>query len=353
MHDLSSWSIRLGHFVGVTVRVHAFFLIFAVFTLFLGARERMVTEATMALVVLFLSVLWHEMGHAFAAFRLGGRVEDIVLGPLGGLAFLRTPAHPRHDCVIAAAGPVANLLVVVALLPLLMKWGIDPVGLLHPMIPDDLVSESGTGILVVTLAFWLNWVLALVNLIPAFPLDGGRFARSLLWPYCGYRNSVIYVATAAKITAVGLCIAAWFARDAFPGEVIPAWFSLTLLAIFLFFSAKHEMDSLLSLHRPELVSPEEASLEYGGEDLFTSTMTSRSTAKPARRPSIWTQWLARRRESKLRRLKKQEMEEERRVDEILSRVHADGMEHLSPADKKLLRKVSARYRERLNPSSGS
>ena len=246
MHDLASWSVSLGRWGGVQVRVHALFVLFAIGTLSMST----VAEADLRWVgitlvgLLFVSVLLHELGHCYAAFREGFDADQIVIGPLGGLAQVQVPHDPRSEFVTALAGPTVNFSISATLAVMLaVIFGVDPLPLLHPLSPLA-VTDGPMLIAVAKLALWLNWVLLLVNLLPAFPFDGGRMLRSLLWQSKGYRTSVLIVAAVAKVTAIVILVAAVLMLKEPVGGLIPAWGPLAVLAVFLYFSAKQEVARL-------------------------------------------------------------------------------------------------------------
>ncbi|MFV2070026.1 MAG: hypothetical protein ACC645_23920, partial [Pirellulales bacterium] len=115
MHDLSNWSLNLGRWGGVHIRLHALFLLFAVGTLYLcttgsGSDRETFWLCGMALGVLLASVVLHEVGHCYATWRVGGYVDQVVLGPLGGLTVGSLPRVPQRGLISAAAGPLGNLL---------------------------------------------------------------------------------------------------------------------------------------------------------------------------------------------------------------------------------------------------
>jgi len=115
MRDWSFWSVSLGRFAGVQVRLHAFFLLFALGILYLASGgvtstdPGLVGDCALALAVLLVSVLLHELAHGIAAQRVGGSVEELVLGPFGGLAPMSVPAQPQLQLIVAVAGPLVNL----------------------------------------------------------------------------------------------------------------------------------------------------------------------------------------------------------------------------------------------------
>ena len=104
------WSISLGRWAGVTVYLHVFFLLLAVLVLaFTLPDQDLVVAGAIAVVVLLVSLLLHELGHALAALRVGGRVDTIVIGPVGGLVSPRFRNEPDNYLFVAMAGPLVHL----------------------------------------------------------------------------------------------------------------------------------------------------------------------------------------------------------------------------------------------------
>ena len=352
MSEHASWSLHLGRWYGVQVRLHMFFILFAALTLYLTwpsaendkALGGVSWLAVGALGVLLASVLLHEAGHAWMAARCGSRVHEIVLGPLGGLAPLEGLRSPRAELQACAAGPLANLAVCAVCLPTLAAFGESPWGLFSLLAPDELSTGATGGTVALKLVFWVNWVLLLVNLLPAFPFDGGRALRAgimVAYPHVRRRWASFFVAGLAKVTAWSICLAAWMVQFPEGHDALSPRFALVLLAIFLFFSAKHEEERSLA-ESAELDDPLDLALAR-----TQVPAGPQADAEAARTPGPFARWLTSRRELKLQRQRETEAEEERRVDEILSYVHEHGMQALSAADRDLLERVSARYRQRL------
>jgi Zn-dependent protease len=175
------WSYRIAAVRGIELKIHATFvfvvLLVAANWSSLGLPGLAFGAALMLL--LFACVTLHEFGHALAARRFGIPVREIVLLPIGGVALLgRNPRNAVQELVIAAAGPVVNVAIVALLLPALWLLGETPTvaaSLLRP--------RSDTTLSVAEALHWLvtaNVNLVLFNLIPAFPLDGGRILRGVL-----------------------------------------------------------------------------------------------------------------------------------------------------------------------------
>ncbi len=340
MRDLLSWNLSLGRWAGVQVRLHVFFVLFAIVAVHLSARDHR-AETLVALGVLFVSVLLHEFAHCFAAWRFGGSADQILLWPLGGLAQVNVSHEPRHELCTALAGPAVNLLLCSITAPMVWFFGQNGAQQLHALLNPLVtpVAVAGLGwIDVLRWTFWINWLLLLVNLLPALPLDGGRALRSLLWPRWGFKNSVLAVAFVAKyFMAVGLCAAAWWTHDS--QDYSYAALPLLLLAVLLYFSAKQETDRL---HDSD---PDNALFGYDFSQGYTSLEHAGTTQKPS--PGLVRNWLDERRAARLLRQQQIEAEEERRVDEVLARLHKSGLHTLSDEDRALLDRVSARYRNRL------
>jgi hypothetical protein len=245
--------------------------------------------------------------------------------------------------VAVVAGPLMNLgICLLAALALATQPNVNLVALMHPLSPDGIAA--GTSLVVgLKLGFWVNWTLVLVNLIPAFPFDGGRAlkagilsVRSDMDPHA----AVLIVARVAKLTSLGLLIIAWLVRDDTTSP-IATWFALVLLAIFVFFSArKAEM--------AEESSGEDAALGYDFSEGYTSLEKSGPKCSIQQRPGLLVSWFENRRRMKERVRRQIDAEEDGRVDEILTQVHQQGMESLSPEDRALLNRASHRYRNRLH-----
>src|SRR5260370_20103447 len=170
-----SWSWRIGRIAGIDVYMHFTFLLllgWLVAVHYLAHGD--LAEALGGLVfilTLFGIVVLHELGHALAARRYGIRTRDITLLPIGGVAGLeRMPDDPRQELVVAFAGPAVNVVLAAGLyLGLALGRGLAPVG--------DVIQVGGS---FVDQLFWVNVSLAVFNLLPAFPMDGGRVLRALL-----------------------------------------------------------------------------------------------------------------------------------------------------------------------------
>jgi len=163
-------SIRIARIFGIDVRLHVTFLALVAFLL--GWTFLPGTEASpltlLALGALFLIAALHEFGHALVARRLGVVVEDILFLPILLMARLRLPERPRTELAVAAAGPAVNLVLAGILLAAAPALGVAPADLLAW--PTSFFA----------LVFWVNLLMGTVNLLPAFPMDGGRCLRALL-----------------------------------------------------------------------------------------------------------------------------------------------------------------------------
>jgi stage IV sporulation protein FB len=354
MLDHAGWSLNLGRWAGVQVRLHLLFLLFAVFTLFLAWKAGQGDDpavflwlAVIGLTVLVASVIVHELAHVVLALGLGGNHDEVVLVPWGGLTDPSVEGEPRRAIAAFLAGPAANL--VVAALVGLALWlaGENVLGLLHPFAPAGLASTT-TWLAVAKSVFWVNWMLVLVNLVPALPFDGGRVLRAgilALWPRWGLQRTAVVLSLLGRIAGFVLLVAAVFLWSVYPEALVPPWFAVALLGIFLLLGARQReyVPPLLTADDGE--RGEDALFGYDFSQGYTSLERS-SEASDAPPPGPITMWFQQRQEAKLRRQREVEAEEERRVDDILARLHETGMQSLSEDDRALLQRVSARYRSR-------
>jgi stage IV sporulation protein FB len=332
------WSLSLGRWWGVPVRLHIFFLFFAVLALAFTIPAELAGAGVMAVGILLASLVLHEVGHAVAAVRVGGKVDAIVIGPVGGLISPRVPDEPEVQLFVALAGPIVHLtLVVAAAVVLTLAGEVRVVGLLHPLAPLDLM-EGGQWLVAAKLTLWLNWILMLLNLLPAYPFDGGPILRSMLWPAVGRRTARVVTSRFAMVIAVGVCGSGLLTFGADRDTPIPMWIPLITLGIFLFFSAKqdvasaapHELLDDLAGHRADEQSTEQL------EPMWPADADDQAVL-------VEHQQRAEEHEQHRRAM---EAYEDAQVDDILARLHNSSLESLSPDEVDVLRRASERYRRR-------
>lgn len=168
---MGSGSIRLFRFAGIQVSLHFTWFLVAIYQL--TSRPNQYESKIFAVyeyLALFLIVLLHEFGHAFACRQVGGMADQILLWPFGGIAFVQPPARPGAQLWSIAAGPLVN----VVLAPLLI--------LLRVMVAQtDLPLHMPDVYLLIVWIGYINIAILVFNLLPIYPLDGGQILRSLLW----------------------------------------------------------------------------------------------------------------------------------------------------------------------------
>ena len=168
-----SWSIPIGTVRGTVIRLHITFLLFLLwigFAHYSRGGAAAAVQGVLFIALLFLCVLLHEFGHIFAARRYGVQTPEVVLLPIGGVARLeRIPEEPSQELVVALAGPAVNI-VIAAVLYLLFGG----------FVPGDGTELANPGVSLLGRLAEANLFLALFNLIPAFPMDGGRVLRAFL-----------------------------------------------------------------------------------------------------------------------------------------------------------------------------
>jgi hypothetical protein len=218
-------------------------------------------------------------------------------------------------------------------------------GLLHPLAPAALIEGPPT-LVALKLTVWINWLLGWVNLLPAFPFDGGTVLRAVLRPLLGSRTATIYVFRFALTLAVGLAVVAWFVRDAYVEAAIPAWLPLALLAVFLLVSAQR--DALLVSRRvPEGALRVAESISDSDPLLFEEVDAEEEGEEEGILIESWRQKIREETDSR----QDQEDLEEARLDDVLARLHGKRFDQLSYEDRQLLQRASARYRSRLQSDS--
>jgi stage IV sporulation protein FB len=359
MQEFFRWSLPLGRFFGIPVRVHWLFPFVAAGLILQAALQKDVIpgtwiDAMMLEALLFGVILLHEFGHCFGARAVDGDAQEVLMWPLGGLAFVDVPHTPRANFIATAAGPAVNVVICIVsgLLfswvthfeyrlpwnPIPGDWGWYPYRI-NAEGAINLFQMDGTkadyypiaGIILARL-FWISWVLLLLNvLVPGFPLDGGRlFQCAVWWWQSDYRQGTILAVYAGFVSAIV------FGIYGIAGKEVLA----LCLALFIFWTCQQQL----------------VLLEHGGEDAllgydFSQGYTSLERDQPAprrrrRRPNFWQRWWQERARRKLQRLQEQREAEERRMDQLLEKVQQQGLQSLSEEERRFLKRVSDKYRNR-------
>ncbi len=192
-----SQGLPLGRWFNIRVVLHSWFIIYAAWILFSSQNPK---SDGFFLAVLFGIVLLHEFGHALACRTVGGTADLIVLTPFGGLAFCNPPPRPWPQLITTACGPLVNaLLIPLCWLGLMFVVPLLPEGSLAGPVVFSLF-ESGLVI---------NGALLAFNLLPIYPLDGGRLFQEILWFFIGYPRSLLVsgmMGTCGGLALVGLGI---------------------------------------------------------------------------------------------------------------------------------------------------
>ena len=197
-----SWSLRLGRIAGIPLFVHwTFFVLLAwlVYGHWAAGHDAATTLEGVGLVLaVFGCVVLHELGHALAARRYGVPTADITLLPIGGVARLqRIPEHPIEELVVAVAGPLVNVAIVAVLLAVGVRWPGTAVG-------NQRHAIASAGFL--STLMYTNAFLVVFNLIPAFPMDGGRVLRALLAFKLDYARATRIAASVGQFLAIGFVL---------------------------------------------------------------------------------------------------------------------------------------------------
>ncbi len=222
------WSWKIGKIAGIGIYVHATFLLLILFIFFLnlhaGKSAKSSAGGVVFILAIFGCIVLHELGHSLAAKHYGIRTRDITILPIGGLSRLeRMPDIPIQELWVALAGPAVNLLIAGVLIAIDYSLGVRP----------DLGSFRWTGGSFLNKLMVVNVWLVLFNIIPAFPMDGGRVLRALLATRLDYPRATFVAAR------VGQTIAFVFG---FVGLFLDPF--LVFIALFVWLGAEQESASV-------------------------------------------------------------------------------------------------------------
>jgi stage IV sporulation protein FB len=228
------WSFKIGSIFGIPVKVHVTFLLLLLLVYFIGHKIVGIggLHGVIFVVLVFASVVFHELSHAMVARHYGIQVTDITLLPIGGVARMATlPEQPRQEILISVAGPIASLVLAFSLWFLADLLG-SPVTISDLSVEGNLLAQLSA----------LNFVLAIFNLLPAFPMDGGRILRGFLALYITPLKATRIAVGIGQAFAIGLFFLGIFAGNLF----------MVLIALFVYLGAEGEerqLGIMLSLGR--------------------------------------------------------------------------------------------------------
>lgn len=219
------WSLKLGSYAGIGVYLHWTFMLLIgwIFLAHLGAGKTAIEALAGVgfILALFVCVVLHEFGHALTAKRYGVNTRDITLLPIGGVARLeRIPDKPMQEFWVAIAGPAVNAVIAAGLFLILLISGRS-----HEVM---LGMEGGF----LAHLMWVNLFIGAFNLLPAFPMDGGRVLRSLLAVRIGRRRATAVASNIGQAMAILFGIFGLFSHNPF----------LVIIAVFVYLGAQGEAD---------------------------------------------------------------------------------------------------------------
>lgn len=231
-------SFQIAKFFGIPVQIHWTFGLIFVWVLYVGFRENWdwasIAWSVMFVMALFVCVVMHEFGHALTARKYGVNTRDIILSPIGGVARLdRLPEKPMQEFYVAIAGPLVNVGIMAILSPYLLLVTVDQRAQLFSIFNNSnnvFVRDLTPVDFFVFGLIFLNGMLAVFNLLPAFPMDGGRVLRALLSIRLGRTRATRIAAYTGQFFAVLL-----LAYGIWESSPITAF-----IGVFVFFMAANE-----------------------------------------------------------------------------------------------------------------
>jgi len=337
-----NWSFRIGRAFAIDIRIHFTFLLGAVVLIAMelpgpGSGDprtglHLLGDALLTYAMLFGLVLLHEFGHCFGARRTGGEASEILLWPLGGLATVQPPHHPKAQLLTTLAGPAVNLLVCLLVATILIAWtgrfGVVPWNPLHPFVPVSAVFFPTLVQSWLIRLFGLSYVLLLINLLPIFPFDGGRVVQAILWPKRGYRASMEIATGLGMLGAIVVGLSALFLDD--------PWL-LLMIAVF----------GYITCWQNRRVLREQGDFETGYGMEYHGGYGFGGDAQPVERKQGF---LERRRQRKAairaEQERKQSAQHELEVEEALRQVSIGGLESLTPRQRRALEEETRLRRAR-------
>ena len=336
-----NWSFRVGRLFDINIRIHIAFVICAVVLIWMEMPKSdsgldrpfgsVLVDAVGIYALLFFIVLVHEFGHCFGARYVGGDADEILLWPLGGLAFANPPHNAAAHMITTIAGPLVNVLFCMICTLVLVLWtgklGAVPWNPLHPTWPADVSIHPTTAQLWVMRFFGVSYFILLINLLPIFPFDGGRIVQAWLWPKKGYRTSMAIATATGMIGAIVVGLFGLFTEQ--------SWL-LLMIAVF----------GYLTCWQNRRMLREQGDIGAGefGYDFSRGYAAFEPQESKERKPGFFERRRARKAAEKARREQKRREEHQKAVESILRKISQSGIESLTARERDILAEETQRRR---------
>ena len=345
MMDNLSWSASAGRWVGIPVRVHMLFFLFIAFIFAVQSNYEGPNALTTAFVTsgcFIVCILLHELAHVFALTNLGGHVNSIVFTPWGGNSSFSLPDSVRGQVLVYMAGPFFNGCLFALGACLLVNTGYanlsDLIVTMKPIVFD--IAQWEVSLL--KISTWINFQLLLVNLVPCFPFDGTGAMRAIISrisPGVSVVKRETTLSVIGQATGLTMMGCGWFLSGYQEGPIRPVWFLFVATGISLIFAARYAFHQQLLLIDDQWDDGDEHDYDgiYGDQSFFDF---------PEDDHDNYSQWLIEKQEEREQQERDQEIREAKIADDILKKLHRDGIENLTEEEKEILDRVSARIRRR-------
>ncbi len=345
-----NWSFSIGRYFDIRVRVHILFLLLVLFRVWpsaelaklgVSAGEQIIQNLRW-IGLLFVSVLLHEFGHCFGCRAVGGRADDILMWPLGGLASCDPPRRPWPEFVTVACGPLVNVVIAGACfvsLLMWMGWPSMPVSLNPFVMWTDAYWFTADSIFARFLAdlFVVNYALLLFNVLLIFyPFDGGRFVQIALWVWLGYRRSMMIATTFGMIGAVGVAVVG----------IGFSSFLLVLIGVFGFITCMQQRQQLRYMADAEPEFDPRYAAAYEAQQGVRGAYFGGAggTARDDRGPGRLQRWRDERAVKKAAAAKRAADAAESEINRILDKVHTSGLHSLTRRERETLQQATDQKR---------